>query len=393
MANPQSFCAHYNRLECRSCSWIETPYSAQITQKEAQLRALLPFYPNLNLLPTARSSETQFRNKAKMLVTGTTAEPIIGLLGEHKRDEGRELLDCAIHHPKLNELLQALPAYIREFNLIPYQIESRTGELKGLILFYSPFSSELYLRFVLRSKECISRLKKMLPRLQKQFPHLTSVSANLQPIPHAILEGKEEIFITEQTFIRHEIGSFSLKLSPQAFVQTHTLLARELYQTAAQWISEIKPEVLLELYCGQGAFSFFSAEHAKKIVGLEVNPEAVQTANEMARTLGLQHLSFQCVDVTATQTNSQNGIHSQLRSLSPDLILVNPPRRGLGAEGVKLILEQKPAHFIYSSCSAETLSQDLEALAATYDLEKAQIFDLFPHTEHFETLASLRLRK
>ncbi len=312
-----------------------------------------------------------------MTVTGTVENPCIGLIGSDTLDEGRELLDCPIHHPRLNEVIRALPEYIRDYQLIPYRINERKGELKGLILFYSPDSDQMYLRFILRSKECVSRIRKLLPRLQQQFPFLVCVSANLQPIPHAILDGPEEIILTDPPFIQHRLGPWTFQLSPQAFVQTNAEVATLLYQTAAKWIAEIRPAKMLELFCGQGAFSFFASNSADSILGIEINAAAVETANQTAKSLGLDHIRFECLD-------AKNAPH-----FGADLILVNPPRRGL-AESTRIILDQQPESLIYSSCSHESLARDLQILSNAYIIEKIRIFDLFPHTEHFEILVLLK---
>src|SRR4051794_3228453 len=121
-----TFCAHYDRGRCRSCSWIERSYDAQIAAKEAKLREALGDWlagavpgaqaqaPGMPVWePSVASSPRAFRNRAKMVVTGTTEAPIIGLTGQGELDAGRELLDCPIHHPRLNELIAALPDYIR----------------------------------------------------------------------------------------------------------------------------------------------------------------------------------------------------------------------------------------------------------------------------------------
>jgi 23S rRNA (uracil747-C5)-methyltransferase len=380
--NPETFCHYYNQNQCRSCKWIELPYAEQLLQKERTLKEALSFAASIALKPTIQSPIQGFRNKAKLSVTGSREEPILGITGVDKIDEGRALLSCPIHHPKLNQVIEALPQFIREYNLIPYQIEARTGELKGVILFYSEATDEMYLRFVLRSKECVSRLIKMLPVIQTRFPFLKIVSANLQPVPHAILEGREEIFISDLHTIHHQIGNLKLQLAPQAFVQTNVEIATHLYQTAADWIKAVKPKVMADLFCGQGPFSFFAAESAEKIVGIEVNADAVKTANETAKELGLTHLSFKCVDVAKAQ--------STFEQTGADLALVNPPRRGLGQEGITMLVNQPPDYLIYSSCSYESLARDLQALSSVYTLQKAQIFDLFPHTAHFETLVQLK---
>ena len=359
-------------------------YPEQIAKKEAQLRAALVSMEPFDLERTRTSPEQGFRNRAKMVVTGTLEKPVIGLAGESQLDEGRELLNCPIHHPKLNALMAAMPAFITLAQLIPYQIQAQSGELKGLIEFYSPKSQQMYLRFVLRSKECVSRLKKHLSVLQNQFPELVCISANIQPIPHAILEGREEILLTPESTIVHRLGrtdgDLNLRLAPQAFVQTHFELSEQLYQTASDWIHEVRPNKLLELYCGQGAFSFSAARSAHEILGVELNPDAVKTANALADEQGLKHLHFIAADATS--------VERELDYFSPEMILANPPRRGLG-ESVVLIERAAPKNWIYSSCSIETMAADLKKLAHLYRLKRVQIFDLFPHTRHFETLAWL----
>lgn len=380
-----TFCTYFNQSLCRSCSAIELGYSEQLQRKEQVLTRA-----GFNLGPTVPSPLQGFRNRAKMLVTGKSECPIIGLLGEgDSLDSGRELLACPIHHAKLNELIAALPAFIREFNLTPYLIAERKGELKALISFYSPHSNEMYLRFVLRSRECVSRLKKLLPKLQSAFPELVCVTANLQPIPHAILEGPEEIFITERQSIDHRMGAarsdggFTFKLSPQAFVQTNVMVAEKLYETAAEWVAGVKPESFMELFCGQGAFSFFSARSFKRGLGIDISEQGIAAANLTAKVLGLSHLEFEASDAAA--------VGERIKSFAPELVLVNPPRKGLG-KSLELILESGSENVIYSSCSHESLISDLGRLGGKYEVVRAQIFDLFPHTDHFETLVELKRR-
>jgi 23S rRNA (uracil747-C5)-methyltransferase len=382
----KSFCGYFDREECGSCTTIKTPYPLQLRQKQDRLKTVLQRFTSGSISEPVQSPTLGFRNKAKLSVTGTSANPILGLTGKENLDEGRPILSCLIHHEKLNSLIGALPHYISRFNLIPYDISNRTGELKSIILFYSEKSDELYLRFVLRSKECVSRIRKLLPELQKEFPDLKVISANIQPIPHAILEGREEIYLTEKNFIDHCIGNSNhplhLKLSPQAFVQTNTTVSTLLYETAAAWIAEINPDKVVDLFCGQGPFSFFAAQNVKQLVGLEINPDAVLIANQTARELRLDHLKFECMDV-AKASETVEAIH-------PDLILVNPPRRGLGQKGLELLLLSKPENLIYSSCSIQSLESDLAELGMEYDIKRAQLFDMFPHTEHFETLVLLK---
>ncbi|NCN28143.1 23S rRNA (uracil(1939)-C(5))-methyltransferase RlmD [bacterium] len=378
-------CKYYTQNVCRSCSWLQKTQSIQIQEKEAILRHSLAFLGDFQLLESSRSELQAFRNRTKWIVTGSIEKAIIGIAGKENLDEGSDLIDCPILHPKIIELTKALTPLIAKYKLTPYSIGNRTGELKGLIVFYSPLSEELYLRFVLRSTESVSRINKLVSSLQKQFSGLKSVSANIQPIPQAILEGEKEIFFSEQRFVTHVLptdhGQIALKLSPRAFVQSNAECANKLYQRASEWIKVARPKRMLELYCGQGAFSFYSAPHAEEILGIELNTEAVSVANETAKEHGFNNMRFLAADASL--------VSKEIFKFAADLILVNPPRRGLAQSAID-ILTAKPKDFIYSSCSHESLATDLKLFKENYTVVKAQIFDMFPHTAHFETLIWLR---
>ena len=145
-----TFCPYFNQGQCRSCQWIEEDYPSQLRRKELKLLEALNFFPNVILEPSVSSPNQGFRNRIKMSVTGTIDNPIIGLLGTDTLDQGREILSCPIHHPKLNDILKSIPNLIQQYRLAPYNISNRKGELKGLIVFYSSHTHQAYLRFVLR---------------------------------------------------------------------------------------------------------------------------------------------------------------------------------------------------------------------------------------------------
>jgi 23S rRNA (uracil747-C5)-methyltransferase len=378
----KSFCSYYNQGICRSCDLITTDYSAQIRKKEAILLSALKSEGIPELLPTVLSPQKNFRNRAKLVVTGTLEKPVIGLWGEEDLDSGRELTECDLHVKKINAILPLIKEFITLAQLRPYEISSRKGELKGIILFHSECSGETYLRFILRSKESIDRIKKHHALLLSEINHLRCISVNIQPIPHALLEGEEEIFITEDHFINNKIGTINFFLDPKAFVQTNQFIAEKLYSYAAQWIKEAGTKNFMELFCGQGAFSFFAAPFINKGMGIEINSDAVAIARDTATRLHLTHLKFKTADA--------GRVLDEMIDFSPDLLLVNPPRRGI-AETADLILKTKPSRIIYSSCHSESLAVDIKKLRSSYELKRVQIFDMFPHTSHFETLVELKL--
>jgi 23S rRNA (uracil747-C5)-methyltransferase len=379
----KTFCRYFNESICQSCDLIHLDYKEQLHHKEVVLQKSLKGVNLPALEKSVVSPETHFRNKAKFSVTGTLDHPVIGLTGSDALDEGRELLECSLHVSEINALLPVLKSFITTAGLVPYSIGKKKGELKGIIIFHSEKSHESYVRFILRSKESIDRIKKFSSELLKDCPTIKCLSVNIQPVPHAILEGDEEVFVTEARAINHPIGKIILSLGPQAFVQTNQVVASQLYETAARWIKESGLKKFMELFCGQGAFSFYAANAIQEGLGIEINPEAVKEANKTARMNQLSHLSFKSADASNVQ--------SELNTFGPDIVLVNPPRRGL-AQSCEHLMATKPAMIIYSSCNYLTLASDIEKLNELYEVKKIQIFDMFPHTSHFETLVQLTLR-
>jgi len=376
-----SFCHYYNSKTCLSCNKIALDYSDQLNLKEEKLLSSLSFFKNINLIKTTSSQTHGFRHKAKMVVSGSLENPIISIPTELNSDHPKEILDCPIHHPEINKILFSMVGFIKECKLNPYNLNIKKGELKGLIIYYSEETHEAYLRIILRSKESIDRIKKNILSLTSIFSSLKCISINIQPKHAAVLEGDEEIFLTDQHYIHHQLGEIKFSLHPKAFVQTNPRIAHSLYITASNWIRDLNTETLVEIFCGQGAFSFFCAEHTKSSVGFEINKEAVEQANLTAKLYQKSNLTFKVADA--------KNLSEEIFKLKPDVLLVNPPRKGLG-ESIKVILQNKPPYILYSSCSVETLASDLKQLMHLYQIEKSQIFDMFPHTDHFETLVLLK---
>lgn len=370
-------CPHFAAARCRSCSWIKQPYAEQLAAKQARAQALIGG-PRLRWLAPAASAEAGFRNKAKMAVGGSVESPTLGLVDV--QDRAVDLADCLLYPPELQRAFEPLREFICTARIAPYSLTQRRGELKYLLLTLAP-SGELLLRFVLRSREPISRIEKQLPALREALPQLGPVSVNLQPEHKAVLEGETEIALPGPQSLRVELNGIPLHLKPRSFFQTHTELAAALYAQAARWIKHARPRRLLDLYCGVGGFALNCAPHAGEVLGLEISPEAIASAELSRSELGLQHVRFEVADAAL------GGVLAS----EPDAVVVNPPRRGIGAELCTALSKSAAQTLIYSSCNVDTLAADLARMPDFEPIE-AQVLDLFPHTAHFETLVRLQRR-
>lgn len=370
-------CHHFDAGRCRSCSWLGLPYDVQLVDKQRQVETLLAADDVAWLAPVA-SPQLGFRNKAKMVVHGTVEEPTLGIL--NPAGGGVDLRDCPLHTPGIRAALPVLAGFVTTARLTPYDVPARRGELKHLLVTESP-DGELMVRFVLRSQEPVTRLQKHLPALREALPALTVASVNLQPEHKAVLEGDREILLTEQETLTMRVAGLDLHLRPQSFFQTNTAMAAELYERARAWVAEAAPASVWDLYCGVGGFALALARPGTAVTGVEVSTEAVASATLSAREAGLD-ATFVAGDATAYAVHAAG---------PPDLVVVNPPRRGIGAELAGWLEASGVARVLYSSCNARTLASDLAAMPTLRPV-RGQLLDMFPNTGHYEVLTLLERR-
>jgi len=370
-------CALFDAGRCRSCQWIEQPVSQQLTAKMDDLHTLLDGLSVAQWCSPVSGPEQGFRNKAKMVVSGSVEKPLLGML--HRDGTPEDLTDCPLYPHTFAPVFAALKPFIARAGLTPYNVARKRGELKYLLLTESQQDGGMMLRFVLRSEAKLAQLRAALPALQAQLPQLKVISANIQPVHMAIMEGETEIFLTGQQALAENFNGVPLWIRPQSFFQTNPIVASALYATARDWVRTLPVKHMWDLFCGVGGFGLHCATPEMRLTGIEIAPEAIACATQSAQALGLQNLRFQALDSTQFATASHD---------MPELVLVNPPRRGIGAALCDYLSRMAPPYIIYSSCNASTMTKDIRLLPG-YRIERVQLFDMFPHTAHYEVLTLL----
>ena len=383
---PQVRCRYFRAGECRSCALIETPYHQQLADKQARCEELLPSVPDAAWLPPFSGGDRGFRNRAKLVIGGSRGKVTLGILGPDGR--GVDLRECAIQSPGIAEVIPALGDFLDRLGIAPYDVPARRGELKFVHITEAPADplatggGELMLRFVVRSPAARDQLRRALPQLRATVPRAAVISVNLQPEHKAVLEGEEEELLFGDT-LPMRLGRVTLHLQPQSFFQTNTAVSRELYAQVASWVAELAPASVWDLYCGVGGFALHCAGGGRRITGVELSPAAVRSAARSAAEAGVD-ADFVAGDATGFAQRSMPDAH-------PDALIVNPPRRGIGAELAEWIEDSDVPHVIYSSCNPESLARDLRAMPA-YQVRAARLFDMFPHTRHVEVACVLERR-
>ncbi|OFZ51744.1 MAG: hypothetical protein A2381_18560 [Bdellovibrionales bacterium RIFOXYB1_FULL_37_110] len=372
-------CQYYKNQICSSCCFTE---KTTLIEKKSEFVQKAFLNLPITFPPPHFSNKDQpgFRNKAKLAVFGTTQNPSLGITTSDLVQ--KDISHCPLYLNGIQKLIPQVKNIIGQLDIPIYDIKTRTGELKYIIIVGSSNSKEHMLRFVLKSKQNLDNLKKAVSSIILNFPTIKVVSANIQPIPHAIVEGLEEIILTPQTHITETLSEYQLYVSPKCFFQTNPSVAISLYLTFQKWLSETNAQNALDLYCGTGCFSFFAAKHLDFVYGVEITPDAIHCALKSKSLNRFTNTEFINDDATSYFNHSTHQF---------DTLIVNPPRKGLGADLAKMIATREGlTHLYYSSCNAETLVKDFEILKFKFTPTQMAIFDMFPFTRHYECLIEFK---
>jgi 23S rRNA (uracil747-C5)-methyltransferase len=374
-------CAHFDAGRCRSCTLLPVPYDRQLSEKQRQVEELLA-HPDIAWLPAVSSPQESCRNKAKMVVAGIASRPTLGIL--RPDGDGVDLRDCGLHTPGLQAALPVLAGFVARADLTPYDVARRRGELKYLLVTESP-DGELMVRFVLRSQESVARIRKHLPSLLDELPRIAVVSVNLQPEHKAILEGERELSLTPRQTLRMRVNDVDLLLRPQSFFQTSTAMAAALYRQVREWVDESQPASVWDLYCGVGGFALHVAAEGRSVLGVETSHEAVASAEASARASAAANPAYTGVRFVAGDATTFARNHTPV----PELVIVNPPRRGIGDELSGWLEESGVEQVVYSSCNAQSLARDLARMPSLRPV-RGRLLDMFPNTAHYEVVVQLQ---
>ena len=421
-------CDYFNAGVCRSCAFMGEPYADQLARKQKDAAELLGGWAGLEWLRAFESRESHFRNKAKLAVGGAADAPTLGILDA--RMQGVDLRECGLYEEGLAASFEVLGEFVGRAGLTPFDVTSGRGELKNIVTTTAP-DGALMVRFVLRSTEALPRIRKHLGWLREALPEAAVVTVNLLPERKAVTEGREEVVLTEQSALPMRLGgrdgrdeTITLFLRPHSFFQTNTAVAEGLYAQAREWVDDIvqtdrsAPLRVWDLYCGVGGFALSVAGPEREVLGVEISEQAVESARLGAGTLlGVGAHSGHMDSVSSTgffgdcgasshstaTSGTHNGVsksssqHAPIRFMtgdanaaaraeggSPDVLIVNPPRRGIG-ELAQWIEQSEARWLIYSSCNAKSLARDLAAMPS-YRPRAARLFDMFPQTAHYETM-------
>jgi 23S rRNA (uracil1939-C5)-methyltransferase len=344
----------------------------------------LPYVEVPAVIPSPR--RLGYRARVKLVVRQSKGEILTGLyLPETHRVV--DISSCPVHPEPVNRVIQQLKKEIHRLGIAPYDERDDSGDLRYLDVRYSFWSREIVLTLVTRHAN-FPRGNDLARALKKRFGFIAGVAQNINEDPGNVIWGPRSRSLAGRDTVIERVGPWKLRIPVGVFSQANPLVARKLYDKVETLAALTGNEIVLDLYCGVGPISFYLSPSAELIWGVDDSALAIATAKQNARMNGVNNCRF-------FQGDAAEKIGAARRDLGPiDLVVVNPPRKGLQSDALTALLAVLPPRIIYVSCEPATLARDLDKLAGEgYRVTALQPFDMFPQTENVETVALAQRQK
>lgn len=398
------FCPHFG--VCGGCKWQILPYELQLHHKQKQVEETLRRIgkvelPEINAILGSRKTQ-EYRNKLefgfcnkKWLTNEQVASGEVfdnmNAVGFHITGAFDKILDieeCHLMTDINNRLRNAIREYAFENNLSFFDYRAQQGLLRNMMIRTSTTGElMLLMQFCIHTPEEEAQAKYTLAFIHKTFPEVTSLLYVNNTKCNDTIGDLDVCTYFGTDHIYEEMENLRFKVGPKSFYQTNSLQAYELYKVAREFASLTGNELVYDLYTGTGTIANFVAHQAKKVIGIEYVPEAIEDAKVNAELNHLNNTLFYAGDMKDILTQDFINEHGR-----PDVIITDPPRAGMHADVISTILFAEPKRIVYVSCNPATQARDLTLLDEAYRVVKVQPVDMFPQTHHVENVVLLERR-
>ncbi len=374
--------------KCGGCCYQHITYEEELRAKEQKVRDALTRIGGQDgdklLGITGAPSELRYRNKAQYPVgTDSFGNVIKGFYRPHSHTIV-PAEKCLIQSEKADRIAGIVHAWMKEFNIVPYDYNTRRGTIRHIYVRAGEKSGECQLTLI-SATDKLPGIGTLVDRLRESEPSITGILINHNQRGDNVILGDRTDVLWGNRLLEDRLCGNSFLLSPEVFYQVNHAQAERLYKCAAEFAGLSGNEIVLELYCGAGTITLFLAQFARRVIGVEIVPEAVENARLNMERNGITNAEFICADAGLAAR--------KLSSSVIDVLIADPPRKGLSANARDAILKLQPEKIVYISCDPATLARDVKELCgAGYTMQKAQAFDMFPRTSHVETVVQLSLR-
>lgn len=373
--------------QCGGCCYQHITYAEELRAKEKQVRDALTRIGGqketaLEEILGAQATE-RYRNKAQYPVgRGVDGRIVTGFYRPHSH-EIVPTEQCLIQSEIADKIAGLVREWMTDYAIVPYDPKTKKGIIRHIYVRTGEKSGETQLTLVTATRS-IPAQKELVQRLQEAVPSLTGVLLNYNPREDNVILGDKTRPLWGEPLLEDRLCGNSFLLSPESFYQVNHAQAEVLYECALEFAALSGIETVLDLYCGAGTITLALAAHAKQVIGVEVVSEAVENARQNAQRNGYENVAFFCADA------AQIARIIAAKNVKPDVLVVDPPRKGLDEPTRDAIFRMLPPKIVYISCAPATLARDIRELVGVgYRLVRVKAIDLFPRTKHVETVVLL----
>lgn len=370
---------------CGGCQYQHMDYAEELSAKAQKVTDALNRIGGQHLEPvgiTGAPEISGYRNKAQYPVALKNGKPAAGFY-QNRTHEVIPVRRCLILPEIFDKARDVVIRWAEEDCVSVYDEQTGRGLLRHIYLRRGTVTGEIMVCLVVNG-DSLPRTNRLIHALQREIPGLASVLLSVNRKNTNVVLGEEFRTLWGRDWIEDELCGFRFRLSPRSFFQVNHDQAQRLYEKAVELANLHGTETVLDLYCGTGTITLALSRQAGKAVGVEIIPQAIEDARQNAIRNGVENVEFFCADakIAAERLCAEGAF--------PDVIVVDPPRKGLAAEVIDAMVQMAPARIVYVSCDPATLARDVKLLSEKgYALTHAEAFDLFPRTYHVETVVQL----
>ena len=380
-------CNTYKR--CGGCNLRHVKYEETLKMKQNAVQSLV----NKTLKNKLQIKETvgmenplHYRNKAQYPIgINKQGEPVIGVFA-NRTHEVIPIDNCLIQNRKSEEIAKFIVEFIKKKNISIYDEKTGKGLVRHIVTKVGIKTGEIMCVIVINGHK-IPNENELVENLKTRYPEIKAIVKNINMKNTNVILGQENINLYGNGYIEDILGEYKFKISPLSFYQVNPVQAEKLYNLGVSMAEITKKDVVFDLYCGIGTISLFMSKFAKKVYGIEIVEEAVKMAKENALNNNVSNTEFFAGDVEIVLDDLINN-----KGLKADVVMFDPPRKGLDKKSIDNILNIRPKKIVYISCNPATLIRDLADFENEYDIKTIIPVDMFPFTSHIECCSVLQLK-
>lgn len=387
-------CETYQR--CGGCSLRHMNYKATLKLKQSTVQNLVNKTLNTNIKVNSTigmDNPYQYRNKAQYPIGYDKQGNITTGIFANRTHEIIPMKECKIQQPITEYIAKLVVDFLQKNNITAYKEQTGKGLFRHIVIKVGIKTKEMMCVFVINGNE-IPHEQELIDYLLNSFKDkyseytIKTIVKNINTKNTNVILGNKNITLYGDGYIYDQLGKYTFKISPMSFYQTNPIQTEVLYNTAIERSNLQKDDILLDLYCGIGTIGITASSFVKQVYGVEIVEQAIEDAKENAKINKVDNIEFTCGDVEQVLSNLLKE-----KNIKPNVIFVDPPRRGLDQTTIDNILKTMPEKVTYISCNPATMVRDLKLLEERYDIKEIQPVDMFPFTSHVECCSVLEIKQ